>query len=101
MISNRILLVDDDIDDQEIFISVLKEIQPGVEYVTAKNGLEAMDYLVQAVPPPTLIFMDINMPVMNGLQCLAEIKSIHEFRDIPVVMLTTSNDPPTKKQSLK
>jgi CheY-like chemotaxis protein len=98
---NRILLVDDDPDDLEIFISAFKEIQPAIICLTANNGVEALDYLIQSAPPPSLVLMDVNMPVMNGLECLAEIKKINEFKSIPVVMLTTSNDPPSRKQSLK
>jgi CheY-like chemotaxis protein len=98
---NRILLVDDDPDDLEIFISAFKEIQPGIICLTANNGVQALDYLIQSAPPPSLVLMDVNMPVMNGLECLAEIKKINEFKSIPVVMLTTSNDPPSRKQSLK
>jgi CheY-like chemotaxis protein len=100
-LNKKILLVDDDPDDQDIFITVLREIQPTFEYKTVNNGVEALDYLMQTVPLPSLILMDINMPVMNGLDCLAEILKINELKSIPVVMLTTSNDPPTKKQSLK
>ncbi|MEO5569777.1 MAG: response regulator [Bacteroidia bacterium] len=51
--------------------------------------------------PPSLILLDLNMPVMNGLECLAQLKKINAYKGIPVVILTTSNDPPTEKQSLK
>jgi CheY-like chemotaxis protein len=101
ILNNKILLVDDDSDDLEIFISTLKEIEPGVKYSIAYNGSEALDYLLRSDSMPTLILMDINMPVMNGLECLAEIKKINKLKSIPVVMLTTSTDPPTSKQSLK
>lgn len=97
----KILLVDDDTDDQEFFIEALKELEPLMEYSIANNGLEALEYLNTNPPPPSLIFLDLNMPNMNGFECLAELKKGNRFNEIPVVILTTSSDPENKERSLK
>ena len=85
----NIFLVDDDLDDQFFFIEALSEIENATLYDVANNGKEALDRLKDSVILPGLIFMDINMPVMNGIECLSEIIKNPQIRNIPVVMLTT------------
>ncbi|MEP7168845.1 MAG: response regulator [Bacteroidota bacterium] len=97
----KILLVDDDSDDQEFFMEALKELEPTLECSIANNGLEALEYLSTNPPPPSLIFLDLNMPNMNGFECLAELSKVKQYKDIPVIILTTSNDPENKERSLK
>jgi CheY-like chemotaxis protein len=96
---NHILLIDDDADDQLIFIDALGEIAVGIECAIAKNGLEAIEYLKTAIRTPSLIFLDLNMPLMNGFQCLEKIKKDERFKHLPVVVYTTSDDPIDKKRS--
>ena len=67
-----ILLVDDDIDDQEFFIDALGAIENANLFGVANNGKEALALLANSVPLPDHIFMDFNMPVMNGIECLTE-----------------------------
>ena len=92
-IHKKILLVDDDIDDQLFFVDAVKEIQPTLECDIASNGLEALDHLDKVPPPPSIIFLDLNMPIMNGFECLAKLKAIKQYKEIPVVIFTTSNQP--------
>ncbi|MDQ3051311.1 MAG: response regulator [Bacteroidota bacterium] len=89
----KILLVDDDKDDQLFFIDAINEIEPEVECIVANNGLEAIVHLNSIAPLPTLIFLDLNMPFMNGFECLSEIKKAEKFKSIPVVIFTTTNHP--------
>jgi len=86
--SKSILLVEDDKDDQNFFIQALREIENATLYHVANNGKEALDKLDNPVLPD-IIFMDINMPVMNGIECLSAIIKNPQIKDIPVVMLTT------------
>lgn len=95
----KILLIDDDPDDQIIFIDALNEIAAGIDCVTANDGFEALGYLETMVPVPSLIFLDLNMPVMNGFECLTLIKKEDRFKSIPVVIFTTSDDPTDKKRT--
>jgi len=95
----RILLVDDDPDDQFIFADTLDEIAKNVECVTANNGVEAIAYLNTANPIPSLIFLDLNMPFMNGFQCLEQIKKDDKLRHLPVIIYTTSDNPTDEKRA--
>ena len=92
-IHKKILLVEDDTDDQLFFVDAVKEIQPTLECDIASNGLEALDHLDKVPPPPSIIFLDLNMPIMNGFECLAKLKAIKQYKEIPVVIFTTSNQP--------
>ena len=87
--SKSILLVEDDKDDQYFFIEALSKIENATIYDVASNGKEALDKLKNSVILPDLIFMDINMPLMNGIECLSEIIKTSKIRDIPVVILST------------
>jgi CheY-like chemotaxis protein len=87
----RILLVDDDQDDQLYFRDAMNEIRPSVRFDVANNGVEAL-LQVGVPPPPDLIFMDLNMPVMDGYECLVELKKKPGYKDIPVVIFTTSKN---------
>jgi CheY-like chemotaxis protein len=91
LVRKRILLIDDDADDQFIFTDALKEIAAEVECDTANNGLLGLTYLDRAKELPGLIFLDLNMPFMNGFQCLEKIRSQQEFNHIPIVIYTTSD----------
>ncbi|MEJ7644178.1 MAG: response regulator [Chryseolinea sp.] len=85
-----ILLVDDDEEDQEIFQDALKEIDPLILCSFANDGEEAMSLLGgAAVVKPDLMFIDMNMPKLNGKQVLRELKSSGSLEDIPVVMYST------------
>lgn len=90
----RILLVDDDSDDREFFCEALKALaQPTVCY-TAPNGRIALSQIDnKEIEVPDLIFLDVNMPVMNGWQCLSILKEHEEYKSIPVIMYSTSSYP--------
>jgi CheY-like chemotaxis protein len=88
----NVLYVDDDAEDKEFFVEALKEIDSSICCSTASNGLEALDYLTRKEELPTCIFLDINMPLMDGKTCLAEIKKETRLIGIPVVMYSTTSD---------
>ena len=91
----KILFVDDDVDDQLLFAEALKELIPVVTYDIANNGVEAFVYLESAATSdlPSLIFMDLNMPLMNGLQFLEKFQRDERLKHIPLIVFTTSNSP--------
>ena len=71
------LLIDDDLDDQEIFSLCLKHIDDNVQCRVANNGIDALNILSKDQEyTPDVIFLDINMPKMNGLACLEKLKEI-------------------------
>ena len=70
-----IMLIDDDEDDRDIFFQALMEIDPSIQFNGFENGMEAVKLLHDSVSLlPDLIFLDLNMPCMNGLDCLKKIR---------------------------
>ncbi|QJB31367.1 response regulator [Chitinophaga oryzae] len=88
-----LLLVDDDTDDQELFKLALAELNHPVKCLTAGNGQEALDNLCTRAYQPDLIFLDLNMPLMNGIVFLKRIKDIDHLKNIPVIIYSTSDEP--------
>lgn len=95
-------LADDDEDDRMLFSEALVEINPSFECIMAKNGEEAL-FLLNAglFELPDYIFLDLNMPLMNGLQCLAEIKKSSLLKNIPVVIYSTASRKEYEEESMK
>jgi CheY-like chemotaxis protein len=88
------LLIDDDRDDHEFFEMALRLKQSELRCICIDDGIKALERLKNGtIGSPKLIFIDINMPRMNGMQCLAEIKAETHLRDIPVYMYSTSAEP--------
>ncbi len=90
----KILLAEDDTEDQELFLDALQEAQISSEVTAVENGQELLDTLRdESQGDPDIIFIDVNMPVKDGKQALEEIKKDDELRDIPAVMLSTWDHP--------
>lgn len=96
-----ILLADDDTDDTEMFCEALEEIDRNIICHCAENGNEAWKILNQITEKPQLIFLDLNMPVMNGWDCLKLIKNDDRYKDIPVIMISTSSHKNDMETALK
>jgi CheY-like chemotaxis protein len=88
--SLRIMFIDDSDSDKVLFKYVLKAIDSSLEYITAADGKEALEYLDKAETLPDYIFLDINMPRMNGIEFLAVMKKIERLKSIPVIMYSTA-----------
>lgn len=65
---SKIFLIDDDLDDQLMFKEVIESINPTLHCDTATNGKAALDTLKLSLPLPGMIFLDLNMPIMNGYE---------------------------------
>ena len=91
----NILLIDDDEDDQEIFLTALRKVSADVLCTALDDASKALQQLREKHLDPDVIFLDLNMPIMNGLQFLGEIKKDATLRSIPVVIFSTSSHPPT------
>jgi DNA-binding NtrC family response regulator len=87
-----IFYADDDAEDCELFIEALQHIDPSIKCITAKDGKEALAFLQYTPELPDYIFLDINMPLVNGKKCLIEIKQNQRFAEIPVIMYSTTSD---------
>lgn len=87
-----IFLADDDDDDCVLFQDAMNEVARDHELVIAYDGQELLEVLDARVPPvPRMIFIDLNMPRKNGIECLQEIKRTDKLRGIPVIILSTSS----------
>jgi len=86
--------IDDDEDDRDFFCTAMIEIDDSIECLFAKNGVDAIDQLTKNTSiVPDHIFIDMNMPLMDGKQCLQTIKSIERLKDVPVYIYSTSGSP--------
>src|ERR1700755_558562 len=89
----RCFLIDDDIDDQEIFSMALAEIDPTIQCTLAGDGPQALEMLeAMATDLPDYIFIDMNMPKMNGIACLKAIKNLDHIESARVYMFSTTSD---------
>ena len=87
-----ILLADDDADDRFFFRNALSNSAINAELTTVEDGQQLIDFLATALSPstPDVIFLDINMPGIDGKACLREIRHQEQFADMPVIVLSTS-----------
>lgn len=95
--SVHILLVEDNEGDILLTLEAFEESKLEKQVSVARNGLEALDFLHQKnsfidAQKPDLILLDINMPIVSGLEVLEEIKKDKNLKKIPVIMLTTSSN---------
>lgn len=91
--NKRFLVIDDDSDDRELFSEALASVDPEIVCDQATDGAEALKRLaMREIDKPDIVFVDINMPVMNGWQFLTQLKSEDNFKNIPVIVYTTSSN---------
>ena len=83
----HVFLIDDDIDEMKNFVEALKEVIGLFKCTYASNGIHALKMLVYL--KPEIIFIDYQMPAMNGLQVAEEIKKIKELQHIPLFLYST------------
>ncbi|ODT86208.1 MAG: two-component system response regulator [Nitrosomonadales bacterium SCN 54-20] len=95
-----ILLVEDDRVDTMTVTRALKELQVKNTLVHVENGEEALDYLQDPTSnKPCIMLLDLNMPIMNGIELLKVVKNDQQLKRIPVVVLTTSEEQQDKVNS--
>ncbi|WP_199535429.1 response regulator [Rhodohalobacter sp. SW132] len=87
----HVLLTDDDEDDRLIFKEILGEMDRNINLRMVNDGKQLMDYLTtENNPLPHIIFLDLNMPNMSGVECLKEIRSHEKYNDISIAIYSTS-----------
>jgi CheY-like chemotaxis protein len=88
----HVLLADDDEDDRLFFKEAFEEIKIKTKVTVVKDGVELMNHLaVNGHPRPHILFLDLNMPRKNGLECLIEIRNTDYLKDIPIAIYSTSS----------
>lgn len=96
---NRILVVDDDLDDQLLISDALAYSGQSYELAFAADGKHALDLMQDPGYRPELIILDLNMPVMNGFEVLRHLKVNGHLARIPVVVFTTSSETTSVEKS--
>lgn len=99
----EVLLVEDSLVDARLTMAALQRGQIPHHLTLVRDGREALDFLFHRglfarVPRPDLILLDLHLPFHNGLEVLWEIRNSDELRPVPVVVLTSSDDPEDKTQ---
>ena len=95
-----VFMIDDDVEDQEIFTDTLFSIDESIQCVRPVDGRQALGALLKkGAVLPDLIFVDLNMPTMNGYEFLKEIKDHQRLNHIPVIIYTTSSDNKDKEKA--
>ena len=93
-------LIDDDVDDQEFFSLALQEVNPSFQLMTSDSGVDALDQLRSKKVSPDIIFLDINMPRVDGWECLKRLQTMDHLMGTPVVIYSTS-EPSYKSENSK
>jgi CheY-like chemotaxis protein len=98
MMYKNILQIDDDTDDCELFLEALQAVSNAL-YTSINDPVVALKKLTLSEIAPDVIFLDLNMPVMSGLEFLTEIKKNDVAKNIPVIIFSTSQFDEIKNQA--
>jgi len=95
-----VFLIDDDSDDREIFREALDSLDNGYTFAEAVDGEDALNKLQEdGFVKPYIIFLDLNMPRVDGWQFLASVKKMEAYRNIPIIIYSTSSSERDKKNA--
>jgi CheY-like chemotaxis protein len=97
--TQHVFVTDDDDDDRLLFQEVLKELPYLIHLSMARDGDETIKSLRQFPQLPDILFLDLNMPLKNGLECLKEIKASKSLAPLPVIIFSTSSYPAAINQA--
>lgn len=88
-------LIDDDEDDRYIFELAIKDMDQGIIHSSSASGYEALNKIKNEPEfTPDFIFLDLNMPLIGGKECLAEIRKIERLKEVPVYIYSSFLQPP-------
>ena len=95
---NTIFHIDDDQDDIDFFASTVNQLSKAASCFSFTDAALALQKLIMGEMIPDVIFLDLNMPIINGQEFLVKLKATKLLRDIPVIILSTSSDSYTKAE---
>ncbi|OOV17337.1 hypothetical protein BXU10_14630 [Flavobacterium sp. LM4] len=88
----RVLLTDDDEDDREFFGQAIEDLHLNHPVEFCKNGVELLDRLYdKSIDTPDIIFLDLNMPLLSGVETLQKIREDDRFKNIPVIAIYSTS----------
>ena len=82
----KVLIIDDDAEDTEIFCHALKDVAPDVNCLVVNNPRTGLTYLANGAESPQYIFLDANMCLIDGKECLRELRKIKSLNDTKIIM---------------
>ena len=98
----KCLIIDDDLDDQEIFLMCLKKVNTDINCLTMSDGVEAVGVLMSNPGYiPDYVFIDVNMPKMNGIDCLRILKNMPQLQYTKFFMYSTTAEGSAVTESKK
>ena len=92
MLYRNILLIDDDIDDADVFIEAINSLDKNVDCVAETNPVKALEFLKSTKMLPDLIFLDYNMPVLNGNEFIEKMRAVEKLKSIPVIIYSSYSE---------
>jgi CheY-like chemotaxis protein len=96
------MLADDDADDRMLFEEAVNEVNGKIKTISSIDGVQLMDALLDVnFTEPDIIFLDINMPKKNGLECLEQIRLSPKLKNIPVVIYSTCSQKDTINKAME
>ncbi|WP_323993099.1 MULTISPECIES: response regulator [Nguyenibacter] len=93
----RVLTIDDSRTMQGMLRKALEEA--GCDVIQGADGVDGLDVLRGADPPPNVVITDINMPRMDGFEVIETIRTMNQFKHLPIIVLTTESDPEKKARA--
>ena len=99
--NTNLFLAEDDVEDMDFFTDIISDISPDIKIFVASNGIQLMGLLANAKQLPDFIFLDLNMPIKTGFECLKEIRSTEKWKTVKIVILSTSSQPEQIKEAYK
>ena len=97
----RIWVVDDDEDDQYFMRDACHKLIPPIEVKSLYDGDELLSCLKEAKTLPQLVLLDLNMPRVNGFEALSQVRAIPAYREIPIIVLSTSVDSIDEEKAIR
>jgi DNA-binding response OmpR family regulator len=100
--SKTLFIIDDDEDDQLFLHEAMSDLKIPINCYYANNGEAALQKLrEEMIPVPDFIFLDLNMPRLNGKECLVELKKLPKYAQVPVIIYTTSSSQKDKQEIMQ
>lgn len=87
----NILIADDDKDDVDLLTEALQDVLPSCSCINMPDGIAALRF-IKTNPHPDLVFLDLNMPLKNGINCLKDISNLNLLPNTPIVIYSTSKN---------